>query len=128
MLRVDQKRLSAGALLVAVVMVGWAAAATTWTLLEPEFVVPEGKAVGRADPQPTMQDYGRAISSAHVLGEHERERVAQQVPVTRLNLELRGVYNTDAGDGFAIIREGGGEQRLYRRGAAVPGGARLSQI
>ncbi len=128
MLRVDQKRLSAGALLGAVVMVGWAAAATTWTLLEPELVLPGGKAVGEVAPQPTMQDYGRTISSAHLLGESRRQRVTQEVPVTRLNLELLGVYNTDAGDGFAIIREDRGDQRLYRRGAVVPGGARLSKI
>lgn len=130
MLKVDQKRLSAGALLVAVVMVGWAAASATWTFLEPAFVVPGPTDVDQTGTQPVEQDYGRAISAAHLLGEPERKRRNRQVqvPVTRLNLELLGVYNTSAGDGFAIIREGSAEQRLYRRGAVVPGGARLAKI
>ncbi len=127
MLRIDQKRLTAGALVASIVLVAWAAAHATWTLLEPADVIPH-EDVTPTQVQRPVQEPGRALSDAHLLGEPERKRVTREVPVTRLDLELLGVYNTKAGDGFAVIREGKSDQKLFRRGAVVAGGARLSEV
>jgi general secretion pathway protein C len=124
---VDQKRLTVTALLLAVVLAAWVAADTTWTLLAPELVLPSAEPAG-AVSRHAPRDYGKAIGAAHLLGEPERRPVRREVPVTRLDLELLGVYHTSAADGFAIIRGDGDGQKLYRRGAVVSGNATLSEV
>ena len=125
---VDHKRLTVTALVLSVVLAAWVAADATWTLLTPGLELPSREpAAAVAATAPA--DYGRALADAHLMGEPERRPVARrQVPVTRLDLELLGVYHQGAGEGLAIIGDGAGSQNLYRRGAAVSPNVSLSEV
>jgi len=52
-----------------------------------------------------------------------------EAPKTRLQLTLRGVAASKAGeDAHAIIADPSGRERRYRQGEAVPGGASLAEV
>ncbi len=77
-------------------------------------------------------DYA-AIAGWHLFGKLETSKPVVSAPVekapeTRLNLRLAGVFYSPGDNGLAMIAEVGGEERSYRQGDSVPGGARLQRI
>jgi general secretion pathway protein C len=62
----------------------------------------------------------------------EPEPVVQQVedaPDTRLSLKLRGIIaGSEAKGGLAIVADTRGEEKVYKVGDAVPGGAKVHEI
>lgn len=75
----------------------------------------------------------RQIAQWHLFGEAGQETVQQAAPIdapeTRLNLTLHGVIAADNPDNArAIIAEQNRNERSYRIGDNLPGGAELSEI
>lgn len=74
------------------------------------------------------------VAALHLLGNsNEPQSPPQQAPIsapeTRLNLTLRGLVALETKDAaLAIIAQSGGEERGYRVGEKVPGGALLYAI
>ena len=123
----DHDRLTLAALLAMVLAVAWAAADATWTLLAPELALPDAAPAGPVAAAGPRDD-GAAIGAAGILGRPEPTRAPRRVPVTRLDLELTGVYDTAGAGGYAFIREQGRDQVLYRSGAALAGGGSLREV
>lgn len=74
------------------------------------------------------------IIGVHLFGEPKAEAapVVQQVedaPDTRLSLKLRGIIaGDDATGGLAIVADTRGEEKVYKVGDAVPGGAKVHEV
>jgi general secretion pathway protein C len=75
--------------------------------------------------------YDKQIAQLHLFGEASKVQT-DQVPVapeTRLNLNLRGVFSSDdQKNALAIIASGGTDERYYRVGDSIPGGATLKAV
>jgi len=119
------------ALLAAVLVVSWAAAQLTGTVLLPDPEVAEhgGEAAG-ATAVVAAADHAARILGAKLMGETPKAPAARQraVPETRLNLKLIGVLATGSSSGMAIISDNRGEEKLYRVGSRLPGGAVLREV
>ncbi|MGE0080924.1 MAG: type II secretion system protein GspC [Thiohalomonadaceae bacterium] len=111
--------------------VAWSLAQLTW------LVLPGGAAeVGRAAPAPQVRQTRTAprlapVADLSLFGRVEAVVAGGPVdaPETRLNLTLRGVLATGAQPfARAIISAAGGEERSYRVGDNLPGGATLDQV
>lgn len=71
------------------------------------------------------------VVNAHLFGKAalQVDKGPITAPVTRLRLNLNGVFASDDPKlAMAIISDSSGEQKYYRIGDAVPGGARLHAI
>jgi len=74
------------------------------------------------------------LASLHLFGESRagtetRARtMPEDVPDTRLNLRLHGVFATGEGNGLAIIAAGNAEEAVYTVGDRVAGQARVEAI
>jgi general secretion pathway protein C len=88
--------------------------------------------IARIPETPGAEQYN--IAGWHLFGvpstQHEKPAQAKtNVPETRLNLELNGIYRDDLpGNSRAIISEKGKQQEHYRVGEKLPGNAVLDEI
>ncbi|MCW8919206.1 MAG: type II secretion system protein GspC [Gammaproteobacteria bacterium] len=87
-----------------------------------------------ASPTTTTTPGLSALAALHLFGEVEVAATAPPTPVidapeTRLSLTLRGIVAvSDGGVGRALIAEGTQEDRLYKVGDALIGGAVLHEV
>ncbi len=105
-----------------------------WSLVRLAWLVVDGP---RVDPAP-MPPVPRAAPQGAANGEFRwelfgssldtaRPAMLQQAPATRLSLKLKGVVAAGEG-GYAIIADTDGEDRVYRVGDELPGGAQVEMI
>jgi type II secretory pathway component PulC len=75
-------------------------------------------------------DHAARILGAKLMGEAPKARATRPraVPETRLNLKLIGVLATGTSTGMAIISDSRGEEKVYRVGSRLPGGAVLREV
>jgi general secretion pathway protein C len=113
-------------------------AGVTWNLLEPPpllAVSPTSRAPGGSISGPQASgpaEYDR-IANLHLFGSPAQRDSAPvstvSAPDTSLNLTLHGVFvDEDPKQGAAIIGRAGGDQKFYRVGDGVPGGATLAEV
>lgn len=122
------------ALLLGVLAVYWLAD-IVWRLIPQP--APEQEVVAAA-PAPLPRNAGpavdaRQIAGWHLFGQAEQLQAVKAVPIdapeTRLSLTLRGVVATDNTElARAIIAEQNRDERSYRIGDNLPGGAELMEI
>ncbi len=112
--------------------VGYSLAQLTWTLWSgPHYEVPAapfsapGPAAVPAQALPEM-------SALHLFGKFEPPQAPvapTEIPVTPLNLTLRGVIAADnPASARAIVADQGGKEDYYAINADLPGGAKLKEI
>ncbi len=105
-----------------------------WSLVRLAWLVIDGP---RVEPAP-MPPVPRAAPQGAVNGEFRwelfgagteavRPAMLRQAPTTRLSLRLKGVVAVGEG-GYAIIADADGEDRVYRVGDELPGGAQVELI
>ncbi len=119
-----------GALIVAL---GVSLAQLSWRLVpEPDSLMP----VSEQTPRPSAAAAPRSgldqVAQLRLFGtitEAATARAPVNVPETRLNLTLTGVFAADEPhEGGAIVADGGGLEAFYLTGSRLPGGAVLSEI
>ncbi|MFO7602593.1 MAG: type II secretion system protein GspC [Gammaproteobacteria bacterium] len=107
------------------------AAQLSWRVLAPA-AVETGTRVARPAPVAPALDKGLTeVVNAHLFGQAAPSLSQDPInaPATRLKLSLNGVFASDNPKiAMAIIGDSGGEQKHYRIGDAVPGGARVHAI
>ncbi len=119
----------------AVTLLAYSAARTTWMLLPP----PEAPAAAPAEvAQPAVASrvvdplaLSRAIAARHLLGSSQAGAAPTGAPIpeTALNLQLRGVVaSSDPKSASAIIADAAGKEGFFRVGDELPGGAVLSEV
>lgn len=117
-------------------MLAYSLAQFTWLLLAPGS---EPAASAPPAAAPSLRSTTPAagldkVAALHLLGHSNApQSQPQQAPIsapeTRLNLTLRGLVALESKDAaLAIIAQSGGEERRYRVGEKVPGGALLYEI
>ncbi|MBK1691685.1 type II secretion system protein GspC, partial [Ectothiorhodospira mobilis] len=120
-----------------VVLLGISLAQLTWRIPAPLAGVPlaDTEAMDVPPVTPGAREGARleTVAGLHLFGRAPREGAARAVPVeapeTRLRLELKGVVALQTPDGGAALIAGEGEdERHYRVGDDLPGGATLEQI
>jgi len=128
-----------GAVLAAEVLLVCAIAAVTavltWRLMPARDSV-MSTAVQPVDPQAhTGADGARIeLASLHLFGRASTqtraapEAVPEDVPETRLNLRLQGVFATGDGNGLAIILVGNGDESVFTPGDRVAGQANVKGV
>ncbi len=128
------------ATLVALALLAWQLAGLTWLAVPlPEGEPPapltttQGAVTSAKAPRKKGPDIAR-IADWHLFGQAQVRPapVAKgpiDAPETRLSLTLRGVFaSADEGRARAIIAGSGGQEKAYKPGDALPGGARLAEI
>jgi len=115
-------------------------AVLTWMLVplpdseRPEVVV--APASGGGAPLQLRNAY-TGLGDLHLLGEAAKElskkqvvrEVPADVPETRLQLSLKGIYHSDdANEAVAIIAGPGGQEEIYHVGDSLPGDVMLEEI
>lgn len=120
----------------AVTLLAYSAARTTWMLLPP----PEASAAAPAEvTQLAVASrvvdplaLSRAIAARHLLGSAQAGAAPTDnapIPETALNLQLRGVVaSSDPKNASAIIADAAGKEGFFRVGDELPGGAALSEV
>ncbi|HFD81155.1 MAG TPA: type II secretion system protein GspC [Gammaproteobacteria bacterium] len=120
-----------------ILWLAWLLAGLVWMLVpEPESgnaagMVPATAMPVKAKEAPAQE---QRIVQTHLFGEVTKEPAVRkakpvEVPETRLNLSLRGVFASDEpGQARAIIGDPGGKEDSYAVGDPLPGGARLAEI
>lgn len=107
----------------------------TWNLVPvstPEEIIPQR--LSRPTPVQSTSQSRRSLSSMHLFGKAEQARtvapvVQEKVPVSRLNLTLKGVLaSTSNSVAKAIIADSSGHENFYSLGMQIPGGATLEEI
>jgi general secretion pathway protein C len=132
-------RLPAIVTVLLIVLLAHGLAKLTWNLVPlPEVeqaAVSEQRQKPRAARVVREQPLANKISNFNLFGKHEPKKVVVEpvkpavVPETKLNLKLRGVFaSKDKNAARAIIADSRGDEDSYRIGAALPGGATLSEI
>jgi general secretion pathway protein C len=119
-----------------VALLAWSLAQLSWRLLpqdEAALAVPviagDTAAPVRSAPVSLEQ-----VAALHLFGDADEPRAPETAapitaPETRLNLKLKGVAALDSQQqALAIIAEGRGEEKAYRVGQTLPGGAVLHEI
>lgn len=121
-----------------VIVLAWNIAKLTWDLL----VIPDSAPIPVSQPMSVLQPMsvpplegpgmGR-VADLHLFGRAETmtatPEVPAEVPETRLRLTLKGVVASGLPvQGVALIADDRQNERHYRVGAELPGGARLEQI
>lgn len=131
MLSLEAKQLTRWGLILAIIILAWAAARVTWPLLAPPYRLPAPSVADRGGERAKTTDYAQAISVAQLMGSPKRVVKAPKpvrAPAARTNLELLGLYDLADDDGYAILRANRQDEALYRRGEKLPGGARLVAV
>ncbi|MCP5419044.1 MAG: type II secretion system protein GspC [Gammaproteobacteria bacterium] len=125
-------RLAAPVNVLLVILLAHGLARLTWTLLpvEGSALTQPDAPVLQAPPKPA--DYA-AIADWHLFGQVNAPTLiaapTQNVPETRLNLRLAGIFFTPhRTKGRALIAPAGGAESSYAVGDRLPGGAHLVQI
>jgi general secretion pathway protein C len=110
-------------------------AEVTWLLMPAGDLAPSMPVVPAASPARTAAPLDlEPVLTAHLFGEPSAAPapVVQQVedaPDTRLSLKLRGIVaGDDPSGGFAIVADSRGQEKLYKVGDAVPGGAKVHEV
>ena len=126
--------------LLLVVMLAWTLAQLTWTLFAPRETGPLPvardlpsyplAATSRADEVHRLAAVADLQLFGHAQAVAEAPVVPTEAPETRLRLTLKGVVASSAEPvlGVALIADDRQNERHYRVGAELPGGARLEQI
>lgn len=114
----------------------WLLAQMTWQLLLPVAPAPTllpASTVAVAPAQTVAR--GGEVARLHLFGEAvvgaetPVEEVPRDAPDTRLRLTLRGLFAArDPDQALAIVADPGGEEKAYRVGDPLPGGAELREI
>jgi general secretion pathway protein C len=114
----------------------WLLAQLTWQLLLPAAPEPITPLVGTAVVAPVQSPArGGEVARLHLFGEavvgaeSPVEEVPRDAPDTRLRLTLRGLFAAqDPEQALAIVADPGGDEKAYRIGDPLPGGAELREI
>lgn len=122
--------------LLLVVLIAQAAADMTWLLLTPaeEHKAGLDKTAARVSPPSTIRLTN--VVPLHMFGEAQKTDTPTPLtdapidaPKTNLKLVLRGVFShSDQDKAMAIIADAAGQEKLYRIGGQVPGGATVHAI
>lgn len=120
----------------AVTLLAYSAAQTTWMLLPPpEAPAPVPVEVAQPAAASRVVDplaLSRAIAARHLLGSSQAGAAPAgnaPIPETALNLQLRGVVaSSDPKSASAIIADPAGKEGFFRVGDELPGGAALSEV
>lgn len=133
-------RLTLAVNLLLVLWLAWLLAKLTWLVMAPPAenaaAPPAPTAPVSAAPAGQAVNSGSRIAALHLFGEADSKpaAVAQEVvpldaPETRLKLVLSGLYTAEVPEqALAIIAEPGGDEKPYRIGDPLPGGAELKEI
>jgi general secretion pathway protein C len=110
----------------------------TWMLIQPASAVLAAKVMPAvSDSAKQSQDWlqiSRSIGSREFFGqiavvaEPVVETTAVEAPETKLNLTLLGVMAEGEGQGFAVIRDGGGAGKVFSLGEDIFGQATLANV
>ena len=125
--------------LLLVIWLAYLLADLTWQLVP---TVPEDDAalaapVARTDasPSPAEDKGAKEVAMLHLFGEASAKPIAPKVvapreaPDTRLKLTLKGLFASDeAAEAMAIVADAKGDEKPYRIGDPLPGGAELKEI
>ena len=108
-------------------MIAWSLVRLAWMIVDGPRVEPAAMPpVPRAAPQGAANGEFRWVlfgSSTETV----RPAMLQEAPATRLSLKLKGVMAVGEG-GYAVIADSDGEDRVYRVGDELPGGAMVEMI
>lgn len=129
--------LIAAAVLAAVL--GWQLGALIWLAMPQagaeRTLAPVSAGTGSTARSPQAESGGRRPVAEGLFGQasagQENDTSAQepeQAPETQLNLTLRGVLRLGAGNGFAFIVAGSGDESVYSPGDPLPGDATLERV
>ena len=127
-------RLATPVTLLLVVALAHELAELTWRLIpSPSYALPPVIQITQTVPVDAVPADYTAIADWHLFG---RVKMAESTPLppvekapeTRLALRLAGVFYRSSANALAMIAEAGGEERSYRVGDQLPGGARLERI
>ena len=113
--------------LLLVVLLAHDLARLTWRWLQPPITVTATPPTNAPKALLAAPDY-QVLAQWHLFGSAPvavAEVDNSSAPETRLNLRLVGVFH---GLNIALIAEAGGEERRYRSGDTLPGGAVLEQV
>jgi general secretion pathway protein C len=118
-----------------IVLIAYLAATLTWKWLAPpptdQARPPHPRSpLASAARRTQAVRYDTRIAKLHLFGQSDapQAQAALEAPETRLNLTLRGVYAAPGEDAMAIIAAGGGNEKLYRVGNTIAGGATLKAV
>ena len=121
--------------LLLVLGLAWLLAQLTWRLLLPAPEPAAPLAVVMAVAPAQSAERGREVARLHLFGEAVLtpqaavEEVPRDAPDTRLRLTLRGLFAArDPQQALAIVADPGGDEKAYRVGDPLPGGAELREI
>lgn len=112
-----------------VVLIAYTVAGLVWSLVAPQPAVtdapatPTAREVAPPDPE--------RVAALHLFGRADggAAPVAVDAPETRLNLTLSGISASESPEyARAVIAGADGRERVYARGAEVPGGAVVHAI
>jgi general secretion pathway protein C len=122
--------------LLLVLGLAWLLAQLTWQLLLPAAPapgLPPERAAAVAPARTAAR--GNEVAGLHLFGEAVAtqeaavEQVPRDAPDTRLRLTLRGLYAArEPEQALAIVADPGGDEKAYRVGDPLPGGAELREI
>ncbi len=108
-------------------MIAWSLVRLVWLIVDgpqvaaaPMPPVPRAAPQGAANGEFRWELFGSSTESV-------RPAVLEQAPATRLSLRLKGVMAAGEG-GYAVIADADGEDRVYRVGDELPGGAQVESI
>ena len=112
----------------------WLLAQLTWQLLLPApepitplvnaAVVAPAQTIARGGEVARLHLFGAAVTAPAAV-----EEVPRDAPDTRLRLTLRGLFAAqDPEQALAIVADPGGDEKAYRIGDPLPGGAELREI
>lgn len=116
-----------------VVVIAYSLATLLWQIIAPpppRDLAQDQQLTAVTPTKASKPRYDQQIAQLHLFGKAS-ESQPQNLPVapeTRLNLTLRGVFSTDDQNAIAIIASGGINERFYRLGDSIPGGATLKAV
>jgi general secretion pathway protein C len=135
MIRIDPARLATWSTTLLVVLLAYSLAQLTWRVWpRAEEGVTSAPMTGTIATATGTRAQGpglESLAALHLFGEHQANTTRQgpiEAPETHLDLALRGVVAGQGQMAFAIIASGGRDERAYRVGAHLPGGALLRDI
>ncbi len=118
-----------------VILIAQVAADMTWLILTPAETHKASISSGPASVTPSSQARLNSVVKLHLFGEAQQVEAVVVVdapinaPKTNLKLILRGVFShSDQNKAMVIIADAAGQEKLYRKGGQVPGGATVHTI
>ncbi len=128
-----------GITLALVLAIAYSSAQITWRALPAPEPLPLPPTIASSTPQKTdaaktpASNPSSQLAQWHLFGQVQQvvKEVPKQevIPETKLNLTLRGLLaSTTPEDSGAIIAAPSGKEQFYKIGAALPGGATLTEI